>query len=65
MASKNSGSSETEEDFSYLNIAKTNPAVIKDKVLQERLALLQGRAEPRIKSSDISEERRAEIFAEI
>jgi len=37
MASKNSGNSETEEDFSYLNIAKTNPAVIKDKVLQERL----------------------------
>jgi len=37
MASKNSGNSETEEDYSYLNIAKTNPAVIKDKVLQERL----------------------------
>jgi len=37
MASKNSGNSETEEDFSFLNIAKTNPAVIKDKVLQERL----------------------------
>jgi len=46
MASKNSGSSETEEDFSFLNIAKTNPAVIKDKVLQERLERLQGRAEP-------------------
>jgi len=40
MASKNSGNSETEEDFSYLNIAKTNPAVIKDKVLQERLTKL-------------------------
>jgi len=37
MASKYSGNSETEEDFSFLNIAKTNPAVIKDKVLQERL----------------------------
>jgi len=37
MASKNSGNSETEEDFSFLNIAKTNPAVIKDKALQERL----------------------------
>jgi len=44
MASKNSGNSETEEDFSFLNIAKTNPAVIKDKVLQERLALLQGKS---------------------
>jgi len=46
MASKNSDSGETEEDFSFLNIAKTNPAVIKDKVLQERLEKLQGRVEP-------------------
>jgi len=46
MASKNSDSGETEEDFSFLNIAKTNPAVIKDKVLQKRLESLQGRAEP-------------------
>jgi len=37
MASKNSGKSDTEEDFSFLNIVKSNPAVIKDKVLQERL----------------------------
>jgi len=48
MASKNSGSSEADEDYSFLNIAKTNPAVIKDKVLQERLERLQGRAEPPI-----------------
>jgi len=64
MASKNSGSGETEEDFYFLNIAKTNPLVIKDKALQERLALLQGRAEPRFKI-DISKERSGEIFAEI
>jgi len=56
MASKNGGSDEIEEDFSFLNIAKTNPAVVKDRVLQERLAQLQGRAEPPSTFSRTSEE---------
>jgi len=57
MASKNSGNDEVEEDFSFLNIAKTNPAVVKDRVLQEKLAQLQGRAEPSSTFSRTSEER--------
>jgi len=52
MASKNSGSNETEEDFSFLNIAKTNPAVIKNKALQERLERLQGREGPSQEGSE-------------
>jgi len=55
MASKNSDSGETEDDFSFLNIAKTNPAVVKDKVLQERLEQLQRSA---AKLRGTSEERR-------
>jgi len=55
MASKNSDSGETEEDFSFLNIVKTNPSVVKDKTLQDRLEEMQ-RLQARIRGT--SEERR-------
>jgi len=55
MASKNSDSGDTEEDFSFLNIVKTNPSVVKDKTLQDRLEEMQ-RLQARIRGT--SEERR-------